>query len=145
MPTNCDVQKFPKQQRDNFRRQYAWAGLFLLFLMLFILFVILNCLFISIGCVYATFVFLGLTPVFFGLYVYEKSAQWSIEAKLEAQGQIRKPRGFVEHFWQFCLPGAWERPIAVDKPRAEIEMSGLPDLERPLPVSTRAEARFYTR
>ena len=140
MPSEYDVVKTPKQQRHSFRRQYAYAPLSLAFLVLTGIFIVINCFIISDGCAYATFGFIALAVVFFCLYVYEKFVQWSLEATLENQGQMRKPQGFLEHFWKTFMPGEWVRPIAVSKPGAqrEIQMSGLPDVERPLPVSMKA-------
>jgi hypothetical protein len=106
---------------------------------LFFLFLALNCLIkLSVGYGWTTIGFLGLAGVVTIIYISLKRAQLSVESCIIRQRLIRKPQGFRENLWRVFMPGNWMREIAVDAPRAEIQMSDLSDLERPLPVSTRA-------
>lgn len=139
MPKEINPQRASDKLRRLARYQTFTALLILFSGLLFFLFLALNALIkLSEGCGWATIAFgtafVVLVFVFFSL----KSTQLTTESELFRQRLVRKPRGVRETLWRLFMPGQWMRNLQVDRPHAEIEMSPLPDLERPLPVSTRA-------
>ncbi len=131
------------QASGKLRTFAAWQCVVQFFLVvfwiLFFLFFALNCLIkLSEGYGSMAAAFLVVAGVLTIIYIFLKHAQLSVEACIKRQKLIRGPRGLRENLWRVFMPGNWMREIAVDVPRAEIQMSDLSDLERPLPVSTRA-------
>ena len=139
MPKEINPQRASDKLRRLARYQTFTALLILIFGVLFPLSLVLNaCIKLSEGFGWATIAFGIAFVVLVIVFCSLKNTQLTTESKLFRQRLVRKPRGVRETLWRLFMPGQWMRDLQVDRPHAEIEMSPLPDMKRPLPVSTRA-------
>lgn len=139
MPKDYNASQASRRLRTLAAGQCVIGFFLVVFWILFFLFLALNCLIkLTEGYAWTTIGFLGLAGVLTIIYISLKRAQLSVESCIIRQGLIRESQGFRENSWRVFMPGNWMREIAVDVPMAEIQMSDLSDIERPLPVSTRA-------